>query len=257
MDETVTNGAQADDARETLLIVGASSDIGLEVLRQLAPSRPRVLAHFHRSAAKLESLRESLPELELLPLQADLSLPGDVEALIASIEGQQCSPDKIVYLAAPKLQYQRFKDIAWDDFQRGLDVELRGLVAVMRAFLPAMAARKRGKVVVMLSSVTLNVPPAALSHYVTSKYAVWGLVRALAAEYATRHVNINAVSPSMVETAFLDNLPQRMVEIAAAQTPRGRNATVGDVAAAVRYLLSSDADYLTGVNIPVTGGATF
>ncbi len=120
-----------------------------------------------------------------------------------------------------------------------------------------MAQKKKGKIVFVLSSCTFNIPPGALSHYVTAKFALLGLARSLAAEYGPKHININSVSPSMVETAFLQNIPERMVEIAAAQSPWQRNATPQDVAGVIRFLLSSDADYITGANIPVSGGTAF
>lgn len=254
--------AKPERRRETILLIGASSDIGLEIIRQESvrpegDDAPLFLAHYHRSLAKLERLRESMPGVNIVPLEADLSRLDDVESLAKRIQTEHPIVNKIVHLAAPKFEYRRFKDIRWDDFQRELDVQLRSLVCILQGLLPGMAQRKQGRVVVVLSSVTLNVPPAALAHYVTAKFALLGLVRALAAEYASRHVNINAVSPSMVETAFLEKLPERMVEIAASQHPRQRNATPRDVAATVRFLLSDDAEFITGANLPISGGMSF
>ncbi len=251
--ESTTGGPD----RETILFLGGSSDIGLEIMRQLAVDRPRIVAHFNKSGAKIEELKHTLPDMEIVPIQADLANAGQVEAMLDAMAAQNLIPDKIVHLPAPKFEYVRFKDATWDHFQNGFDVQVRSLVQVLQRFLPIMAQRKRGKVVVVLSSVTLNIPPVALSHYVTTKYALLGLVRALAAEYSGKQININAVSPSMVETAFLEKLPDRMVEIAAAQTPWQRNGTPQDVAGAVRFLLSADADFMTGVNLPVTGGSAF
>lgn len=242
--------------REVVLLVGGSSDLGLAIIRRLAPEGPLFLAHCHRSAAKLEALRDTLPGLDLVVLPADLSTAEGLEGFLVQLEAHP-APSRIVYLPAPKLAFIRFKDGAWEDFQKGLDLQLRGLAGVLRKFLPGMARERKGKVVVLLSSVTLNVPQAALAHYVAVKYAMWGLVRALAAEFASRRLNLNAVSPAMVETAFLDGLPRRMVELAAAETPRQQHVTPEEVAAAVAFLLSREADAMTGINLPVTGGASF
>ncbi len=249
-----------DDARsaprDSILIVGASSDLGLELIRQLAPEGPLVLAHCNRSGEKLAAV-ESTDGTEIVPLIADLGDLSATESLIAAIRAGYPMPGKIVYLAAPKLEMTRFKDLSWERFRVALDIQLRGLVMVLQAFLPDMARQGRGKVVVVLSSVTVNIPPGAMADYVTTKYAMWGLVRALAAEYAAKKVNINAVSPSMMETAFLERLPPRMVEISTSQTPLQRAATPAEVTAAIRYLLSPATDYVTGINLPITGGANF
>ncbi len=258
MNETSAGAESGETERETVLVVGASSDIGMEIIRQMATRRNSlVIAHYNQSLAKLTQLQQSLVGQVVVPIQADLAREAEVERFVTTVREQYPLPDKIVHLAAPKLEYVRFKDIRWDHFQRDLNVQLRSLVATLQAFLPAMAQRKRGKVVVVLSSVTLNIPPSAMAHYVTAKYAQLGLVRALASEFSAKRLNINAVSPTMVETAFLEKLPERMVEIAAAGNPFHRNATPRDVAGAVRFLLSADADYLTGVNLPITGGAVF
>lgn len=243
--------------RGSLLIVGASSDIGLELIRQMAAPGTKILAHYGQSRSRLESLRLELPGCEIVPIQADLAQPEQVEHLIKQTHDHGVLPDQIVHLAAPKFEYLRFEAARWDDFQLGFDVQFRSIVRLLQEFLPVMKVKKRGKVVVVLSSVTLNIPPAALCHYVTIKYALLGLVRSLAAEYSSKCLNINAVSPSMVDTAFLAKLPSRMVEIAAGQSPLGRLATAKEVAASVRFLLSSDANYITGVNLPICGGTAF
>jgi 3-oxoacyl-[acyl-carrier protein] reductase len=255
--QTSPGAGPSENDSESVLLVGGSSDIGLELIRQFAHTNTVFLAHYHRSARKLEDVALSVPGVRIVPLQADLSQPDGVEGLIAVIRERRLVPTRIVHLAAPKLEYVRFKDVRWAEYEHQIQVQLRSLVSVLQAFLPAMAERKCGKVVVVLSSVTVGVPPGALSPYVTAKFALLGLLRSLAAEYSSKQVNINAVSPSMVETAFLEKLPARMVEIAAAQSPWQRNATAIDVAAAIRFLLSAESNYVTGANLPISGGASF
>ena len=118
-----------------------------------------------------------------------------------------------------------------------------------------MAKRKMGKVVFMLSSYVLGTPPKALSHYTVTKYALLGLANSLAAEYASNNIQVNSVSPSMINTRFLQNINPRLVEFTAEGHPLKRNAVVDDIVPVLSLLLSSGSDYLTGVNIPITGGA--
>jgi 3-oxoacyl-[acyl-carrier protein] reductase len=175
---------QHGSERETILIVGASSDIGREIIRRVAVGNPLILAHHNQSAHKLEHLGGELPGATLVPIRSDLAAEGEAERLAGLIRSDYPPPDKMVLLAAPKLEYVRFKDTSWELFRRELDVQLRSAVVLLQAVLPAMASKKKGKIVFVLSSVTLNIPPAALSHYVSAKYALWGLVRALAAVYS-------------------------------------------------------------------------
>ncbi len=109
----------------------------------------------------------------------------------------------------------------------------------------------------MLSSYVIGVPPKSLSHYTVSKYAMLGLMKSLASEYADKNIQINSVSPSMIETKFLNNINEKLVEISAYNNPLKRNANIDDVVPVIKMLLSKESDYINGVNIPITGGSNF
>jgi 3-oxoacyl-[acyl-carrier protein] reductase len=134
-------------------------------------------------------------------------------------------------------------------------MQLTTAFILLQSFLPKMAAVKYGKVVFMLTSYTIGIPPSAMAHYVTAKYAMLGLMKSLAAEYAGKQICINAVSPSMIETGFLSQIPEKIVEFTAQQHPQKRNALPSDVVPVIKFLLSDEAGFVTGINIPVTGGA--
>ncbi|MDP1533654.1 MAG: SDR family oxidoreductase [Rubrivivax sp.] len=236
-----------------VLIVGASSAIGCELVREIADPQTTILAHCHQGAERLLALQPEVAS-RLLPLQADLSTAAGIDSLLAAVQAQTDCPDAVVLLAAPRFTLQRFKDLDWDDFRLQVDLQLQTAVRLLGRYLPRMAARKQGKVVFMLSSYTSGTPPAAMAHYVTGKYAMLGLMKALAAEYAGKKLCINAVSPSMIETPFLADIPGKIVEINADNHPRKRNGLPTDVAPVLRFLLSPESDFMTGVNVPVTGG---
>ena len=126
---------------------------------------------------------------------------------------------------------------------------------ILNAYLPKLAKLKEGRVVFMLSSATSGVPPMAMAHYVTAKYALLGLMKSLSSEYSSKGITVNAVSPSMIETEFLSQIPQQLVEITADKHPLGRNGLPADVVPAICFLLSQQASFITGVNLPITGGA--
>lgn len=241
------------------LVTGASSDIGREVVRRLARRGGRIVAHCHRGEEKLRDLVAASPgPAEIVPFAADLRDPARLQSLVDGVGERFGVPERIVHLAGLPLELRRFSQFDWDAVEADLEVQVKSLALIARAFLPRLAQSGRpGKVVVMLSSVTLSVPPRSMAGYITVKYALLGLTRALAAEYADKRINVNAVSPSTVDTQFLAGVPEKYREITAEQNPTGRNALPSDVAPLVEFLLSPESDYLTGANIPVAGGAVF
>lgn len=239
--------------KKCVLIVGASSSIGCELIRQLADEDTIVLAHYYSKKERLEDLQTSVKG-RLVLIQADLSHELGIKLLIELVAKECRYPNKIVFLAAPKLQLTRFKDLTREDFKQQIDMPLNTAFTILHSFLPEMASDKYGKIVFMLSSYTMGKPPSAMAHYVTAKYALLGLMKALACEYAAKNICINAVSPSMIQTDFLLDIPEKLIELTAQQHPRKHNGLPADVAPVIKFLLSDDASYLTGVNIPVTGG---
>ncbi|HEY9070149.1 MAG TPA: SDR family oxidoreductase [Candidatus Ozemobacteraceae bacterium] len=240
---------------DALLVIGASSSVGKELIRLLAPRESKIFAHFHHDRAELERLQEEFGA-RLVLVQADLAEEASVDALVERVSSEAL-PRKIVFLAAPPLSLTRFKDLSWGDFQNHIDIQVKAAVRILGCFLPAMTTARYGRVVFMLSSYTLGVPPGALAHYVLGKYAVLGLMKALAAEYAGKNICVNAVSPSMITTDYLANIPEKIVELTAQQHPRKKNALPAEIAPVIAFLLSEGAGYLTGANIPVTGGSQF
>lgn len=240
---------------DIVLIIGASSDIGLDLIEKLNENC-LIIAHYNKSCNRLIELKDKISN-ELIPIKADLSSDHDVLRLINTIEQRYGHPNKIVHLAANKFDNIRFKNIKWDDFEYDLKISLKSAVLILNRFLPEMAKEKQGKVVFMLSSCVLGKPPAALSHYTTVKYALYGLVKSLASEYADKNIQINAVSPSMVETKFLENINPKLIELNAYNHPLKRNATVDDITPVIKMLLSNESDYINGINIPMTGGGDF
>jgi 3-oxoacyl-[acyl-carrier protein] reductase len=244
---------------DTVLITGASSDLGTDLVRSLMkrPNPPRVLAHFYRSRDRVEELRGTFSG-SIVPIQADLSVASDVAHLIEQVRLEASFPTKIVHFAALAPRLERFPSADLSHFECDLAVQLLAIVHILRQFLPAMSESETvTKVVFVLSSYTLGASPKYTSFYTTVKYAQLGFMRALVSDYAGTRVNINAVSPSMVETRFLSNIPAKAVEITASQNPHRRNTKPIEVTNVIEFLLSPESDSLNGVNIPVTGGAAY
>jgi 3-oxoacyl-[acyl-carrier protein] reductase len=238
-----------------IFITGASSDIGLTLIAGIT-EECLIIAHYNSSNKNLLDLATRI-SIKLVTIQANLQNEQSVNDMLNHIEETYGVPNKIIHLAAPKFENKRFKDATWSVFQKEIEVSLKSIVIILHRFLPQLAVQKRGRIICMLSSVTLNVPPKALAHYTTVKYALWGLMKSLASEYAEKRITINCISPSMVETKFLSLIDERMIEMIANSHPLKRNATVDEIIPTILLLLSDQSDYINGINIPITGGSNF
>ena len=244
-----------DTKPELILVTGASSDIGVALLRSLLSASPNthILAHSFRGGERLEALAAEFPG-RITPVQADLSSHGASETLATHILEAHGVPTGVVHLPGLRLRYERFTKFDWRFFESDLAVQVGSAVALLGRLLPKMTKQPRGRVVFMLTSCVHGVPPKYLSQYTVVKYAQLGLMRSLAAEYAATPVRINAVSPSMVETQFLSELNDLAIQGAAASSPLGRNAKPEDVVGAIAFLLSPAADYISGITLPIAAG---
>jgi 3-oxoacyl-[acyl-carrier protein] reductase len=237
-------------SKPTCLIIGASSDIGRELTRLLGPEY-RIVAHCFRNPEVLSDLQH---QGDLSILAADLTSEAGVSGLIAGIQTTSVCPDAIVFLAAPPLRISKFGDMTRALLHDHLEMHLHSPIAILQKYLPLMARRRSGKVVFVLSSVTFGTPPSGCPDYVMAKYAQLGLMKALSTEYASRNIQVNAVSPGLVQTKYLASLPSFVIEENAQRSPLKRNAVPADIAPLIAFLLSEGSNYMTGLNIPVTGG---
>ena len=109
----------------------------------------------------------------------------------------------------------------------------------------------------MLSNYVLGVPLKTLSNFIVGKYAMLGLARPLSSEYSDKNIQINSISPSMIETKFLNSINEKFVEIAAHNHPLKRNAKICDVIPIIKMQISKESYYINGVNLPITDGSIY
>ena len=235
------------------MIIGASSQIGRETIKVLDKQGDRILAHGFHNTQSLEQMGKGLLS-QLETIGADLSDAEDCERFVEQAKSLCDAPDHLIFAQSPRLTLTRFKKITREQALQHLQVQALSSLEIAKAFLPGMAKRGYGRVVFIISSVTLGMPPNAMADYTMAKYAQLGLMRSLAKEYGGKGVTVNAVSPSMVETPFIEGLPGNMRLQGAASHPLGRHAVVNEIAPAIAFLLSDEAGYINGTNLPITGG---
>lgn len=237
-----------------LLVVGASSDMGMALIRSVHGKYDRIIAHYNHMNDNLKLLCDEIGEDRISLVQADLSKEDEILFLINRVKEICDSPSHIVHFPAPICKNSKFHKIKWEVFQKELDISLKSAILILQAFLPKMAQKHYGRVLIMLSYVVNNVAPAFCCNYVVTKYGMLGLVKSIASEYASRGITINGVSPAWVNTKYIDNQPDILKEQNAANSPLGRNLNVDEVIPTMEYLLSDGAACINGENITISCG---
>ena len=236
-----------------LLVTGASSDVGFNLIKNINYKFDYIIAHHNSDNKNLNELKEKLGK-KLILVKSNFNDEQDTYKLIDKINSIKKIPTHIVHLSAGKFENCKFSKLTWNKFQTDFNISFRSLVIILNSFLPIMAKNKYGKILIMLTSCTTNIPPKYLTSYVTSKYALLGLVKSLANEYSDKGIKINGISPSMIETKFLKNIPELLVQQNAMNSPTGSNLCVDDVIPMFEFLLSDKSNSITGQNIAITNG---
>lgn len=239
------------------LITGASSDIGVALIDRLlsnSDKSDRILAQGQANLCNLQPLQEKFPE-QIITMQTDLSNPDALEPFIAEIEKYGTCPTHFVHLPALRALNTKFKNFDIDRFMLDMQVQTYSAAAICKTFAPRMAKQKNGRILFMLTSYIIGTPPKNMAAYIMAKEALHGLAKSLAVDYASFGVTVNCVAPSMIETKFLTDTPDLIVQAAAEANPMKRNATPADVVPAMAFLLGEEASYITGAVLPITGGS--
>ena len=238
-----------------ILILGASSELGLKTIENLYNKYDKIVAHYNKNDAGLTVLQKNMGD-KLVLESCDFSDKEETEAFAIHIKEAYPHLCHVLHLPAAKIFTDRFPKKPWEGVERDINIGLRSVYIVLQKIMGGLAKSGQGKVVFALSSVVKNTPKYLID-YNCAKCAMLGFMQSLAEEYASKKVAVNAVSPSMMETKLVSDLPRLMVEQNAQSNPMGRNATAADVVPAIAYLLSDDSGFVTGQNLVVSGGSVF
>lgn len=240
-----------DLSGKTALVTGASGGIGAAIARTLHAKGAKVALH----GTKLEALEALAAELggNAVVVPANLSDPAQVEELFKKAEAALGGTIDILVNNAGLTRdglILRMKDEDWDSV---INVNLTAGFRLSRAAVKGMMKRRWGRIIGITSVVGVTGNPGQVN-YAASKAGMIGMSKALAQEVATRGITVNTVAPGMIATAMTDVLNDAQKDAMNSRIPAGRLGTPDDIAAAVLYLASNEAAYVTGQTLHVNGG---
>jgi 3-oxoacyl-[acyl-carrier protein] reductase len=242
---------------KTILVTGAGRGIGRATALLLAKNNAKVAINYLNNKEQAERVVAEIKAMggEAGAFGADVTREAEVAAMIEGVKNNFGKIDVLINNATAPIAYKSFNELGWDEFEKHLNVQIRGVYNTVKAVLPSMMENRNGNIINVVTTATLGVPPARMSGYTTAKYGLIGFTKTLATELGKFSIRVNAISPGFTETDLTSAWPPKAKELFAAETPLGRNTTSEDVARAILFLASHDSSHITGANIPVCGGS--
>ena len=238
------------------IITGASRGIGAATALVLAERGFRVVVNDLASAPQAEEVVAAITAAggEAVAIQADVTAPDDVTAMMGEIEQRWGGVDVLVHNALIPYAITSFAELTWEQLGGKLDRELRAAFLMTKAVVPGRVSSGYGRLI-YLSTVLSRRPRDGMITLGTAKAALDQFVRFIPLELAPHGITANLVAPATVEgTTITQQLTREQIDELGAATPMGRLVRPDDVARTVAFLASADVGFTTGHCIPVNGG---
>lgn len=240
---------------KTALVTGASRGIGHEIAFKLWREGCRVGINYCTSGQEASALAAELNRQRpdsAFAIQADVSRKDEVFAMREEIRKRLGEVDILVNNAGIA-QQKLFTDLTEEDWDRMFAVDVKGVFLCCQAFLPPMIRKKSGKII-NIASIWGQVGASCEVHYSAAKGAVIALTKALAQEVGPSRIQVNCVSPGLINTEMNGHLSPEAIDALLEETPLGVIGQPSDIAEAVWFLASSQSDFITGQVLAPNGG---
>ncbi|WP_409368336.1 3-oxoacyl-[acyl-carrier-protein] reductase [Lysinibacillus sp. 38-6] len=236
------------------VVTGASRGIGRAIALKLAEEGAKVIVNYSGSQAKAEEVVAAIQANggEALAVQASVSKTEEVSALMDAAVKTFGSLDILVNNAGITRDnlLMRMKEDEWDDV---LDTNLKGVFLCTKAVTRQMMKQRAGRII-NISSIVGVAGNAGQANYVAAKAGVIGLTKTTAKELASRNILVNAIAPGFIETEMTEQLPEDIKQSMLTQIPLAKLGQPEDIAKAVAFLASDEANYMTGQTLHIDGG---
>lgn len=245
----------AEQSKRTAVVVGATGGVGAAVARKFASQGYDLVLVFRSNVERARALDAELAGTGVRTkwIKGDASAETFATELRDACGRFSGTLNCVVNTATAPIASLSLEALDWNDFQRHFLASVKSSWLLARTLSPLMTGRSSPGFI-FISSQAAEVPPPGWMPYIVAKAALNGFARSLAIELAPLGIRVNIVSPGMVDTDLIANVPKKARLMIEAKSLRRRLATADDVAAAVAFLASQDADYVCGETLRVNGG---
>jgi 3-oxoacyl-[acyl-carrier protein] reductase len=241
-------------ADKVAVVTGSSRGIGRAIALRLASDGAKIVVNYRGNEAAADEVVEQIKTGggEAIAVQADVSQPAEAQALMDAAKKAYGRVDILVNNAGTTRDTLIMR-MSEDDWDIVVDTNLKGTFNCIKAVSRQMMRQRTGRIVNITSVAGIG-GNAGQANYASAKAGIIGLTKTVAKELGSRGITCNAVAPGLVPTDLTASLPQNLVDLAVERTPLGRTGTAEDMAAAVAFLASDEASFITGQVLAVDGG---
>ncbi len=237
---------------KTVIITGASSGIGAACAKLLLQSGYNVAVCYNKNEASARAICKNFNTACAKPFFVDVKCEDSVKKLIEEVLAAFGDIDAVINNAG-NAHFGMLADLTVNEWDNIFATHARGAFLCSKYALPYMVRKKSGNII-NISSMWGQVGASCEVAYSAAKAAVIGFTKALAKEVGPSGINVNCIAPGVIKTPMLDGFSSEDMQALTDETPLCRLGTPEDIAKAVRFLLSCDADFITGQILGVNGG---
>ena len=240
----------SDINKKNIIVTGATGGIGNSIIKKLSETGANIIASGTK-VHKLEELKKRFNNLKILPF--DISQNDKVENFIEQASEELGGNLYCIINNAGVTNDNLAIRMSLNEWKNVIDLNLTSTFLMCKYAIKKMLKNKKGKIV-NITSVVGHTGNIGQSNYTASKAGLIAMSKSLALEYAKKNININCISPGFIKTAMTEKIDEKFKETIVSKIPSARLGEPDDIANAVLFLASSDADYINGETLHVNGG---
>ncbi|MFZ6024738.1 MAG: SDR family oxidoreductase [Bacteroidota bacterium] len=254
--KAISKEQEKNKRANTALIIGATGGIGYATCKELALKGFNVIVHYNRNEEKAIKIKGELEKtgVSVIICKADICMQTEVAEMFSMINRKMGAIDVLINCSTIAVPIIPIKNTDWQNIQNHLDISVKGMFNLFSNAIPVMTDQGYGRIIALSTQAIETTPPKGWIGYVTAKSALAGLCKSMAVELASLNITVNMVSPGMTTTELIADMPEKARLIVASKSPIKRLANPEDIAAAICFLASEEASYITGETIRVNGG---